>query len=97
VVLVSTLNWGSVLGAVLDGDVTAETFSGARAVVLAEVLGDFFDLALALLLLGLQGAGEDGAVFDAARGVGAGVDGGLEGLDVPAVDEVGVVSVACSC
>jgi hypothetical protein len=86
-----------VLGAVLDGDVTAETISGTGAVVLAQVLGDVFNLALALLLLGLQGAGEDGAVFNTARGVGAGVDGGLEGLDVPTVDEVGVVSVAYSC
>jgi hypothetical protein len=84
-----------VAGAVLDWDVSAETLCGALAVVRHEGLGHLLDFALALLELGLQGRGEDGAVFDAAGEVGAGVDGGLEGVNVPAVHEVGVVSVAC--
>jgi hypothetical protein len=84
-----------VAGAVLDGDVAAETLCGAGAVVLHEHLGHLLDLALALLSFGLERRCEDGAVFDAAGQVGAGVDGGLEGVDVPAVHEVAVVSVAC--
>jgi hypothetical protein len=50
---------------------------------------------LALLFFGLEAASEDGAVLYATGGVGAGVYGGLEGFDVPASDEIGVVSVAC--
>lgn len=83
-----------VFGAVLHGDVTAETVGGAGAVVVLERGGGVLDLAGALLGLGLEVAREDGAVFDAAGEVGARVDGGLEGIDVPTVDEVGVVSVS---
>jgi hypothetical protein len=47
-----------------------------------------------LLGFGLERGLEVDAVFDAAGGVGAVVDGGLEYVDVPAVDEIGVVAVA---
>jgi hypothetical protein len=83
-----------IAGTVLDWDVTAKTLGGAGAVVGHEDLGHLLDFALALLGLGLQRGREDGAVFDAAGQVGAGVDGGLERVDVPAVHEVAVVSVA---
>jgi len=38
--------------------------------------------------------GEEGAVLDFARGIGAGVDGVLEEGFIPAHDEVAVVAVA---
>jgi hypothetical protein len=94
-------SWGAglegvgVAGAVLDFNVSAKALGGAGAVIGLEDLGHLLDFALALLRLRLQGGCEDGAVFDAAREVGAGVDCGLESVDVPAVHEVGMVSVAC--
>jgi hypothetical protein len=94
-VLRATLEGSSVARAVLDRYVSAKTLCGAGAVVVAECGGHLLDVALALLGFGLEAGGEDGAVFDAARFVGAGVDGGLEGVDVPAVHEVAVVAVTC--
>jgi hypothetical protein len=44
--------------------------------------------------LGLEATSKDGAVLNTTRGVGAGADGGLESVDIPTVDEIGVVSVA---
>jgi hypothetical protein len=88
------LERSGVLGAVLDGDVAAKAVGGTITVVDAENLGHGLDLAGALLSLGLEVAGEVLAVLDTARGVGAVVDGSLEGVDVPAVDEISVVSVA---
>jgi hypothetical protein len=88
------LERSGVLGAVLDGDVAAKAVAGTIAVVDAENLGHGLDLAGALLSLSLEVAGEVLAVLDTARGVGAVVDGSLEGVDVPAVDEISVVSVA---
>ena len=85
-----------VLGAVLDGDVSTQALRRAGAVVCAQGFGQVLDFAGCLFGLGLQAGGEDGAVFDAAGRVGAGCDGRLEGGDVPAVDEVGVVAVACA-
>jgi hypothetical protein len=85
-----------VAGAVLHGDVAAEAFSGARAVVGFEDGWHGLDVALALLGFGLERGSEDGAVFDAAGGVGALGYSGLENVNVPAVHEVAVVAVACT-
>lgn len=84
-----------VLRAVLDGNVAAEAVSGSSAVVLLEVGGDVLNLALALLVFGLEGAGKVNAVLDTAGWVRAVVDSGLEGFDFPTVDEISVVAIAC--
>jgi hypothetical protein len=94
VALVTALEGSSVLRAVLDGNVSAETVRGTGAVVGVEGLGHGLDLALALFGLGLEATSKDGAVLNTTRGVGAGADGGLESVDIPTVDEIGVVSVA---
>lgn len=93
VVLVSSLKGCGILGSVLNGDVTAETVGRTSAVIDREDLGHGLDLAGGLLRFSLEGTGEDWAVLNATRGVGAGGDGGLEGVDVPSVDEISVVSV----
>jgi hypothetical protein len=85
----------SVSGSVLDGDVAAERVGRTSAVVVVEHLGHLGNLASVLLLLGLEATGENGAVLNAAREVGASVDGRLEGIDVPSVHEIGVVTTAC--
>jgi hypothetical protein len=77
----------------LNRYVTAETLGRTGAVVKLEDLGHGVDLAGSLLGLSLQTGGEDRAVLNATRGVGAGGNSGLEGIDVPAVDEISVVSV----
>ena len=94
VILVSSLKGRGVLRSVLDGNVTAETLGGTSTVVDGEDLGHGLDLASGLLGLGLETGREDRAVLNTTRGVGAGSDGGLESVDVPAVDEISVVSVA---
>lgn len=93
VVLVASLEGRGVLGSVLNLDVTAEAVGRTSAVVDVENLGHVLDLAHGLLGLGLEASGEDRAVLNATREVGAGIDSLLEGIDVPAVDEISVVSV----
>jgi len=93
VVLVASLEGRGVLGSVLNLDVTAEAVRRTSAVVDVENLGHVLDLARGLLGLGLEASGEDRAVLNATREVGAGLDSLLEGIDVPAVDEISVVSV----
>jgi hypothetical protein len=94
------LIWGSglegvgVARTILDGNVSAESLGGAGTVVVVEGLGHLLDLALALCGLALEAGGENGAVLNATGEVGALGDGGLEGIDVPAVHEVTVVAVA---
>jgi hypothetical protein len=83
-----------VLRTVLDGNVTAEAVGGSGAVVLLEVIGHGLDLALGLLGLGLEGVSEVNTVLDTAGGVCAVIDSVLEGLDVPAVDEISMVTIA---
>jgi len=94
VVLVASLEGSGVLGSVLNLDVTAEAVGRTSTVVDVEDLGHVLDLAHGLLGLGLEASGEDRAVLNATREVGAGRDSLLEGIDVPAVDEISVVSVA---
>jgi hypothetical protein len=67
VFLVSSLEGRSVLGSVLDRDVTAKAVGRTGAVVNVEDLGHVLDLAGGLLGLGLQTAGEDGAVLNTTR------------------------------
>jgi len=84
-----------VLGTILDWDVTTETIGRSGAVVVLERRGGVLNFAGALLGFGLEFARENGTVFDAARQIGASVDGRLEGIDVPTVDEIGMVTVSC--
>jgi hypothetical protein len=88
---VTWLEGRSILGTSLDGHVSAEAFHGTGAVFGGNFIGNL-ELAFCGLVFGLDG--EDGAVFDLARGVGACVDGLLKEVDVPAGDEVTVVAVA---
>lgn len=88
------LEWVGVSRTVLDRDVSAKTLGGASAVVLLENRGHVLDLAFSLLGLGLEGRREVLAVLDAAGGVGAVVHSSLKNVDVPAVNEIGMVSVA---
>ena len=83
-----------VLGAVLDGNVAAKTVRGAAAVVAEQRSRNVFDLALALFSLGLERGSEVLAVLNTTGGVGAVVDSRAEGVGVPAVDEISVVSIA---
>lgn len=94
VVLVASLEGRGVLRSVLNLDVTAEAVGRTSAVVDVEDLGHVLDLAHGLLGLGLEASGEDRAVLNATREVGASLDGRLESVGVPAVDEISVVSVA---
>lgn len=82
-----------VLWAILHGDVTAEAVGGTAAIIVEECGGDVFDLALALLGLGLQ-VREMLAVLYATGQVSAVVHSGAERVRVPAVNEIGVVAVA---
>jgi hypothetical protein len=96
-VSITNLEGLGVLGAELDGDVSAKAVRGTIAVVVVEAqnLGRLgLDLAGALLSLGLEVGCEVDAVLDAARWVGAVVDSSLQNVGVPAVDEISVVSVS---
>jgi hypothetical protein len=96
----SGLVWGSrlkrvrVARTILDRNVSAKSLGGASTVVVIEGFGHLLDLALVCLGIALEAGREDGAVLNATGEVGALGDGGLEGVDVPAVHEVAVVAVA---
>jgi hypothetical protein len=95
VLFASGLDGRGVLGSVLNRNVTTEAVGRTSTVVNVENLGHILDLAHGLLGLALEAAGEDGAVLDATREVGASLDSGLKSVGVPSVDEISVVSVAC--
>lgn len=84
-----------VLWAILNRHVSAETFGRTGTVVVLEDIRKILNFTLVLLSLSLQGASEVLAVFDASGGAGAVGDSRLKDIDVPTVNEVGVVPVAC--
>lgn len=90
------LEWVGVSGAVLNGDVSAETLGRSGTVIVGENRRELLDIALVLLGFGLEFASEEGAVFGASGLVGTSRHGRLQDIDVPAVDEIGVVPVAWS-
>lgn len=89
--------WGAlddVFGAGGELHATGQAGDGTEEVIGCEEGGEETLLDLARLGGEVVLDGEEGAVLDAAGGVGAGVDGGLEEVLFPAHDEVAVVSVA---